>query len=159
MAGAVEFTLSDLEAQFDASMVKRVFCDNGNGRVGPRLTSALSVARRVADALLLAAWSQEQIEVLVTEDDAVRSAILDLALSEGMKGKLEWDVAGGVRERMRKAAIENLNLLAQGKLRSVAEAAGAGRNPHTKPGEVNTQRTPHTFIFAPTKARPNRGGF
>ena len=159
MAGAVELTQADMEARFTARRVKDTFCDNGSNTVGPRLAPALSAGRRIADAILMAAWTPAQIEVLMDEDDAVRNAALDLAMSEGMVGRMEWEVAGGPRETLRKSAIETLKMLAQGQLRSIGEANGAGVNPHLKRASVHTERVPHTFVFASSKALPTRGGF
>lgn len=159
MAGAVDISLGDLNDRFTAKYVTQVFCDNGSNQPGSRVYPAISAARRIADAILLKAWTAAQIEILVAEDDAIRAAILDIALSEGMAGRPQWDTPDGPRYRMKKSAIENLSLLAQGHLRSVGEAAGAGRNPHTRSGRVNTERTPHTFVFAPSRSKPTRGGF
>jgi len=120
----------------------------------------MAVARRLTDAILLKAWTEEQISALVYEDEAIRSQVLSLALSEGMEGRPEWDSgADSTRERMRKVALANLNLIVEGELRSRGENHGAGRNPHTRVGSVRTERTPHTFIFASTKAQQRRGGF
>lgn len=159
MAGAVDLSQSDMEQRFTARRVKDTFCDNGSNVVGPRLFTAISSARRMADAILMAAWTPAQIEVLMAEDDAVRAATLDLAMSEGMVGRLEWEVAGGPRETLRKGAIETLKMLAQAELRSIAENHGAGTNPHLRRASVHTERTPHTYVFAPSQAKPTRGGF
>lgn len=158
MAGTIDITLADLEGQFNARQVQSVFSDDGSGKPGARLQTAISVARRLADGVMLAAWSEAQIVTLVAEDDAIRSAVLDLVMSEGMKGRLEWDTEGGPRDRLRKAGLENLKLLAQAQLRSVGESK-AGVNPHVKAASARTERNPHTFVFAPSKARPVRGGF
>lgn len=155
---SVDLGYGDLVERFGPNLVRQVFCDNGSGTPGPRLFRSLKSGRRIADSVLLAAWSQEQIETLVAEDDAVRGSALDLVLSEGMAGKLEWDVEGGARDRLRKAALENLRMLVKGEQRSTAEKT-AGANPHIRAGRVNTQRTPHTFIFAPSRAKPRPGGF
>lgn len=153
-----DLTLADLEAKFGPSIVRQVFCDDGSGEPGPRLTSALRSGRRIGDAVLLTAWTLDQINELVANDDAVRSAMLSLALSEGMEGRIEWDSDGGQRERLRKSALETLKLLAKAEERSVAETT-AGRNPHSSIGRVNTRTTPNTFVFAPTRSQPRRGGF
>lgn len=160
MPGAVELSRTDLEAKYTASYVRSVFGDNGNGRPGPRVETALAVARRLADAVLLKAWNEEQISVLVYQDESIRSQVLSLAMSEGMEGRPEWDNgADGPRERMRKNALANLELIVKGELRSRGENHGAGTNPHTRLGSVRTERTPHTFVFAGTKSHPRRGGF
>lgn len=159
MAGAIDIALSDLEGRFAANLVRGVFCDNGSGQPGPRLQRSISSGRRIADALLLKAWSETQIETLIAEDEAIRGAVLDLILSEGMAGRMEWDVPGGPRSSLRKNGMETLKLLAEAELRSIAENHGAGTNPHTRRASVRTERNPHTFIFAPSKAQPRRGGF
>jgi hypothetical protein len=163
MAGAIDISHADLEARFSALQVKRVFCDNGSNTVnGSRIASAISTARRIADAILLTAWNQQQIETIVAEDDAVRSAILDIALSEGMVGRLEWDSDNGPREKLKKQAVDTLKLLAQCQLRSIAETRGAGENPHGRMGAVRNDRSAargKDFVFAPSKNNPSRGGF
>jgi hypothetical protein len=153
-----DLTLADLVAKFGSTLVNNVFCDDGSGEPGPRLLPSLRAGRRIGDAVLLTAWTVEQISELVANDDAVRSAMLSLAMSEGMEGRIEWDSDGGPRERMRKAALETLRLLAKAEERSVAERK-AGANPHASVGRVNTRTSPNTFVFAPSRSQPRRGGF
>jgi len=156
MAGAVDITYSDLVDRFGSEMCRQVFCDDGSGTPGPRLTASLRSGRRLADTVLLKAWTREQIEVLVAEDDAVRGAILDIAMSEGMMGRLQWESDTGARVTLRKQGIESLKLLVSGELESAAsETAG----PRIAKEAVRVARVPVAFSMAPSKARPNRGGF
>lgn len=158
MAGAIDISLSDLERKFGSRQVSLTFSDDGSGDPGVRLFDAISSARRIGDAVLLKAWSAEQIETLVSEDSAIRTEILKLVLAEGMLAHLEWEDPNGTRRALRKEALDALDLLVKAELRSRAEAI-AGENPHATSIKVRTQRTPHTFVFAPSAAKPNRGGF
>lgn len=159
MTGTVDIYLSDLEEQFDPGLVRQVFCDDGSGVPGPRLFTSCSVARAFADAVLLKAWTLEEIETLILEDPAIKSGVLDLVLAQGMKGRLMWDTKDGPRETFFKSGMNTLNLVVDGQLRSRAESRGVTKNPHVSMGRVNTQRTPHEFVFAPSRSRPIRGGF
>jgi len=159
MAGAVEITLQDLDDRFTARMVRSVFCDNGsNTPSASRLGEALSAGRREADAYLMVAWTPEQIETLIVEDSTIRAAVLDLVMAEGMAGRGEWDSEGGPRDRLEKRASSRLKLLANAEKRSRAEDV-AGINPHTTSVKVRTRTNPQTFVFAPSRAKPTRGGF
>lgn len=161
MAAPVYVSQSDLEAVFGARMVRQVFVDDGSTTPGPRLTMACSVASRQADALLLAAWGADAIVELVDNDDAIKSSICKLALAEGMEGRPEWSTSGSEdsqSEKLRKAARQTLKDLASAQLRSAGEAE-AGQNPHLSVGRVSTARSPHEFVFAPSRYKPTRGGF
>lgn len=161
MAAVVYVDQTDLENQFGARMVAQVFCDDGSGTPGPRLTRSCSVASRQADAYLLKAWPQDEIATLVENDDAVLSSICKLAMAEGFESRPEWNPAAnedGPAEKWRKSARTTLKDLAEARTRSAGEA-DAGTNPHVRVGLVNTVSTPHDFIFAPTRNRPKPGGF
>jgi hypothetical protein len=158
MAGSIDISLSDLMGKFPAQVVSGVFSDDGSGQPGHRLFESISEGRRIADAILLAAWSQEQIETLVQEDAAIRSAVLKLVLAAGMEGRPEWDSEGGYRDRLFKSATTTLDLLVKAQLRSVGERE-AGENPHASVGRVTHARDPHSFMFASTRGVPRRGGF
>jgi hypothetical protein len=155
MSGAMTLTQSDMELRFGADYVRQVFGDDGSGRAGARLAPSLLVARRTADAILMTAWAADTIEKILDEDDAVRAAVLDLAMSEGMAGRPTWDFTDGPRSSLRKAGIESLKLLADGERRSISETVSAGTNPHTRKAKVNTVER----VFAPTREKPIRGGF
>lgn len=156
MAGTVDVTYSDLVARFGAELPRQVFCDDGSGTPGPRLTTSLRSGRRLADTVLLKAWTREQIEVLVAEDDAIRGAILDIVISDGMLGRLQWESETGMRVTLRKQGIDTLKMLVSSELESVGSEV-AGKRMNTE--GVRVGRVPASFSMAPSKSRPTRGGF
>jgi hypothetical protein len=107
--------------------------------------------------VLIKAWPDPVARaVLIAEDDAVKSALVDLAMFEGMKGKPQWSGTGAPYATLRKDALAMLELLAQGQLRSAAEPK-AGANPNRK-GNITSPDNPPR-MFAPTNARPKPGGY
>ena len=155
MSGTMYFTQSDLELRFGPDYVRQVFGDDVSGKAGPRLASSLLSARRTADAVLMTAWGSDAIETLLLEDNAIRGAVLDLALADGMCGRPTWDFVDGPRDRLKKSAIETLKLLADGERRSISESESSGTNPHTRKAKVGVVDR----LFAPTRDKPTRGGF
>lgn len=152
-------TQADLNARFGAAQVVRVFCDDGSGTAGPRLPVSLEVGSREAESVLLGAWSQEAIALLVANDEAVKAKVCDLVLADGHSGRPEWQGgpdAPGVQ--MRKQALEFFRDLAKAQKRSAGEAQ-AGANPHARGGLVTTARVPHSWTFAPSANNRPRGGF
>jgi phage gp36-like protein len=158
MAGEIYVEQQDLEARFGVSQVLQVFGDNGEATPGARLPRACRSASRLADTVLMQAWPLASIPTLVAEDDSVLDAICDIALAEGMIARVEWAGDETPYVKLRKDALTRLGLVATAKLRSAGETV-AGKNPHLSMGKVSTQRTPHTFVFAPSRAKPRRGGF
>jgi hypothetical protein len=150
-------TQLDLEERYPPQFVSQVFADDGGLEPGARLAVACVVATRQADAVLMKAWPDRAArQQLVAEDDAVKSAICDLAMYEGMKGKPQWSGQGAPYATLRKDALSMLELLAQGKLRSDAEPK-AGGNPNVR-GRVSSADCPQ-FMFAPSNRRPRPGGY
>ena len=156
MAGAIDITFDDLCGNFDPATVTAVFCDDGTGRPGKRLDVAISVGRRLGDAILLKGWPTiEQIETLIAEDDAVRALMCRLIIATGMQGKAEWTGDGAPHKGLEQRTMAQLELLATAQARSVGEAA-AGKNPNA--GGTIQPGTPN-FMFAPSRSRPRRGGY
>lgn len=152
-------TEAHMTARFGADKVARVFCDDGSGTAGPRLAVSLEVGSREAESVLLGAWSQEAIVLLVENDEAVRAKVCDLVMADGHSGRPEWQ--GGADSPsvlMRKQALEFLKELAKAQKRSRAEEQ-AGANPHARGGLVTTARVPHSWTFAPSRDKRPRGGF
>lgn len=156
MAGPQYIFQADLEQRFKASVVKGVFSDDGGGVAGPRLDQSARVASRQADGVLLKAWTGDQIATLVAEDEAVWSAVCELAMAHGAEGKPEWSGEGAPFNGLRRRALEMLELLAKAHLRSRGESV-AGSNPNVK-GSIASPSSPQ-FMFAPSKGRPFPGGF
>lgn len=149
---------ADLVARFGATRVKEVFCDDGGGTVGPRLTTSLAVGSKQAEAELLKAWPSDQIQTLVDGDAAIKAAVCDLVLADGMSARPQWQGEGSPVEGMRKLAIESLRAYAAAEKRTAAEET-AGTNPNSRVGVVNVNRRCASFTFAPSASRPVRGGF
>jgi hypothetical protein len=156
MAGPQYIVQADLEQRFRPDVVKRVFSDDGGGVAGPRLDQSARAASRQADAVLLKAWTVDQVPLLVAEDEAVWSAVCELAMAHGTEGKPEWSGDGAPFEDLRRRALEMLEMLAKAQLRSRGEAV-AGANPNVK-GSVSSVESP-AFMFAPSRGRPKPGGF
>lgn len=149
-------TREDLEERYPPQHVRGVFADDGSREPGPRLPVACAVATRLGEAVLLKAWTAEQIRGLVAEDEAIKSAFCKLAMYEGADGKPEWMGEGRPYASLRKNALETLELLVKAELRSRAEAT-VGANPNRK-GSVSSPDSPQ-FMFAPSKGRPRPGGY
>lgn len=150
-------TQIDLEERYPPQFVSQVFADNGGLEPGARLAVACVVATRQAQAVLIKGWpDSSQHADLVAEDDAIKSALCDLAMFEGMKGKAAWSGEGAPYSTLRKDALAMLELLVQGQLRSVAEAK-AGKNPNVA-GRITSPDCPE-FMFAPSQRRPRPGGY
>jgi hypothetical protein len=149
---------ADLTARFGATRVREVFCDDGSGVVGPRLTTSLAVGSRQAEAELLKAWPSDQIQTLVDGDEAIKAAVCDLVLADGMSGRPQWQGEGSPVETLRKTAMESLRAYAAAEKRTAAEAT-AGANPNARVGLVTTGRPSTTFVFAPNAASPRPRGF
>lgn len=158
MAGVDYITLEDLEGRFGSRQVLRVFADDGRPSAGPRLGRSITGASRQADAILLGAFSLDQIATLVTEDQAVLDAVCDIAMAEGMKARFEWAGDSTPYTTLASEAKKVLKEVASARLRSAGETV-AGANPNARAGLVSTERSPHTFIVAPSRSRPVRGGF
>lgn len=157
MAGATLITQADLEARYPPKNVRAVWCDDGSGQPGPRLAISLAVASRVASAILLKAWPDPAQHVtLVEEDDAVKDAVCDLAMGHGAKAKPEWSGEGRPYSGLEKAAVDRLELLVKAQLRSVGEVK-AGKNPNLQT-TISSAEDPQ-YMFAPSKGRPNPGGY
>lgn len=156
MAGPVYISQADLEDHYTPTVVTNLFDDSGAGTPGPRLNRACAIASRQGDAILLKGWSPEQIATLVHEDEAVLAALCKLAMAVGGEGKPEWTGEGAPFQTAAKDARAELELLAKAHLRSRAESAGAGENPNRR-GSVS-HGTPQ-FLFAPSRSKPNPGGF
>jgi hypothetical protein len=150
-------TQADLEGRFGAMRVREVFCDDGGVVAGPRLAISLNVGSKLAVTELLKAWTYEQIELLVANDEAVKAWVCDLVLSDGMSGRPQWQGEGSPVENMRKTALDSLKALAAAEKRSAGEAM-AGANPNARVGVVNA-RSPKPFIFAPSGSCRNPRGF
>lgn len=151
-------TQADLEGRFGAMRVREVFCDDGGGVAGPRLAVSLEVGSKQAAAELLRAWPAAQLQTLVDGDEAIKAAVCDLVLADGMSARPQWQGDGSPVESMRKVALDSLKSYAAAEKRSAAEAQ-AGTNPNARAGIVTTERTPHTFVFAPSANLRPRGGF
>jgi hypothetical protein len=151
-------TQADLTARFTATRVKEVFCDDGGGTIGPRLATSLAVGSRDAEAELLRAWPSDKIQTLVDGDEAIKAAVCDLVLADGMSGRPQWQGEGSPVESMRKTALDKLKAYAAAEKRSKAEAE-AGANPNARVGIVTTGRPESTFVFAPNAASPRPRGF
>jgi hypothetical protein len=155
MAGAIDITLDDLCGVFDPATVRAVFCDDGTGRPGRRLDTAISAGRRMGDAILMTGWGADAIESLVAEDEGIRTLMCRLIVACGMIGKAEWSGAGAPYENLEKQTLDRLKMIALGQARSSGESV-AGANPNiagvTIPAEPN-------FLFAPSASRPRRGGY
>lgn len=155
MPGPVLVTQQDLEASYTPRVVRQVFSDDAQQAAGPRLSVACSVASSQATAILLKAWTEEQIVTLVSQDAAVKHAICGLAMAIGAEAKPEWSGEGrpfaGVEER----SVKWLKELAGAHIRSRGEANGAGTNP-TIAGRTN-KPTPQ-YMFAETKGK-RPGGY
>lgn len=149
-------TQADIEARYPADTVRLLWSDKGAGQPGPRLAIAIRVASRMAQAILLKAWSEEQIAELVDKDDAVKDAICDLAVAHGASKKAEWSGQDRPYAGLDKAARDTLELLVKAKLRSVGEKT-AGGNPNVK-GSIGSGVDPQ-YMFAPSKKRPYPGGY
>ena len=150
-------TQLDLEERYPPQFVSQVFADDGGLEPGARLAVACVVATRQADAVLMKAWPDRAARaLLVAEDDAIKSALCDLAMFEGMKGKPQWSGQGAPYAGLRKDALAMLELLVIGQLRSDGEAK-AGGNPNRK-GNITSPDCPQ-FMFAPNARRPRPGGY
>lgn len=150
-------TQEDLEEHYPSQFVRQAFSDDGKLQAGPRLAVACAVATRQGESVLLKAWPAESIPALVRDDEAVKSALCDLAMFEGVKGKPQWSGQGAPYANLRKDALAALELLALGQLRSIAEKGPAGANPNRK-GNIASPDSP-PFMFAPSRARPRPGGY
>lgn len=149
-------TQADIEARYPPNVTRLLWSDNGAGQPGPRMAIAIRVASRMAEAILLKAWSEEQIAELVARDEAVKDAICDLAVAHGAKAKPEWTGQDRPYAGLEKQARETLELLAKAQLRSVGEKT-AGSNPNVK-GSIGSGVEPQ-YMFAPSKKRPYPGGY
>jgi hypothetical protein len=149
-------TRADLEERFPPQHVRGVFRDDGASEPGPRLAVACAVATRQAEAVLLKAWSLEQMAGLVAEDEAIKSALCDLAMAEGVKGKPEWMGEGRPYATLRKDALTTLEMLAKAELRTRAERT-VGANPNRR-GNVGSGDC-RAFTFAPARDGSRRGGY
>lgn len=158
MPGPARITQADLEAIYAPKVVRAVFSDDSSGQPGPRLASCCLVASRRAEAILLRAWSLEQIDVLFEEDEAVKFFTVQLTLAYGAAAKPEWTREGGPYAGLEQTALKALKDLADAQVRSRAETNGAGGNPVLK-GNISTPNGPGNFVFAATRGRPNRGGY
>lgn len=156
MTTPAAITQEDLEERYPPQFVRQVFADNGALSPGPRLPVACVVATRQAEAVLLKGWPAASIATLIAEDEAVKSAVCDLAMFEGMKGKPQWCGQGAPYATLRKDSLAVLELLAVGQLRSSAEVK-AGANPNRK-GNISSPDCPPR-MFAPTRDRPKPGGY
>jgi hypothetical protein len=148
-------TQADLEARYTPRVVRQIFSDDGTQNAGPRLAIACETASAQAVALLLKAWSEEQIVTLAFEDPAVKHAICGLAMAIGAAAKPEWSGEGRPYAGLEKQSISWLKELAAAHIRSRGEAQGAGTNP-TIAGRTN-KPTPQ-YIFAETKGK-RPGGY
>lgn len=149
-------TQADLEARYPPAHVARVFSDNGADRAGSRFATSASVGCRQADAILLKAWSRDELETLVLGDDGILDAVCDLVLAHGMKGKPEWSSGEGtIYANLKRDALASLQLFVTGQQRSRAEA-DAGANPNIR--GRRTVPCPQ-FVFAPSRRNPKPGGY
>lgn len=156
MSGPSYIGQPELEAQYTARVVRGMFCDDGSTTPGPRLARCCAAASRQADAILLKAWTSDQIPTLVADDEAVQTAVCRLAMAIGGDGRPEWTGDGAPFNGAAKDARAELELLAKAQLRSRAEAT-AGSNPNVR-GTVASPETP-AFMFSPSRNRPKPGGF
>jgi hypothetical protein len=124
---------------------------------GPRLATACLVASRIAESLLLKAWSLEQIDELFAEDQAIVALTCQIAMGWGTSGRAEWSGQGAPFEGLQKAAEGALDKIAAGAMRSRGESHGAGVNA-TITGRQDAPPDPQ-FMFAPNRLRPRRGGY
>lgn len=157
MAAPIYVSQDDLESFFPSNHVRGVFCDDGSGLPGPRLTTALSAGCRQADGFLLKAWEDDNLAALVTGDDAIRLAVCSLVMAIGVLGKPEWSGEGAPYQNLRKEAFASLQLLATAQLRSRAEKTGGGANPNAR-GSIASAAVPQ-FVFAPSRRNPRPGGY
>jgi hypothetical protein len=157
VAGSTLITQADLEARYPPQHVRALWSDTGSGQPGPRLQIALDVASRVASSILLKAWPDPaQHVILADEDPAVKDAICDLAMAHGAKGKPEWSGEGRPYSGLEKSAKDTHEHLAKAQLRSVGEAK-AGKNPNLQTTIASPEEP--AFMFAPSRGRPNPGGY
>lgn len=157
MPGPARIDQGDLEANFPPQHVRRIFCDDGSGNPGPRLAKACLRASRRAEAILLRAWTLEQIDVLFAEDDSIVAESCRLAIAFGVDGKTEWSGQGAPYQGAEKAALAALRDLTDAETRSRAESLGAGTNPTIK-GSIGTPREP-AYVFANSINQTRRGGY
>jgi hypothetical protein len=158
VAAPALITQEDLEERFPPQFVAQVFSDDGSLEPGDRLAVACAVATRIGQAVLLKGWPDaSHHEALVADDEAVKSALCEIAMFEGMKGKPQWSGQGSPYFTLRKDALAVLELLVQGQLRSVAEKGTAGANPNRR-GNITSPDCPQ-FVFAPSNRRPRPGGY
>jgi hypothetical protein len=155
MAGPVYICQDDLEDRYGARRVLDTFSDDGRNMT-PRLGQACRVASRKVESILGSGWSFEQIATLIKEDEAILACVCDLAMADGIEsGRPEWAAVDNPPfARADKNARALLLQYANGELDSRGEAK-AGANPHKRVGKVRTRK----ILFAPTKDRPQRGGY
>jgi hypothetical protein len=146
---------NDLEEMYGVKPVAELFREPGTNATSVRLQTCCRVGCRKADAYLLKAWTEEQIENLVRTDDAIRSDLCDIIMHEGEKGRPEWRSGTEVTayEKAATSALKRLKELSEAQQRSVGETQGGGVNPHTRAARTGTQN----LIFAPSGGVPKRG--
>lgn len=152
-------TQADIEARHKPREVRGAACDDGSGTPGPALATALATASRRAQLILGRAWpTQEQVELLVAGDDAVKGALCDMAMYELTKRVQAWIGQDGkpLLAQINKDAEALLNALADAQLRSNGETT-AGANPRHDV-RVNSPDEPQ-FVFAPSMRNPSPGGY
>lgn len=157
MPGPARIDQSDLEALFPPQHVGSVFCDDRSGKPGPRLANTCLVASRMAESILLRAWSLAQIDVLFAEDEAVKMFTARLAMAVGVAGRPEWSGPGAPYAGLETASLKALKDLADAEVRSRAETQGAGANPRTT-GSMTSPSQPQ-YVFSRDRCSPKRGGY
>lgn len=152
-------TQAILEAHYKPRQVRDAACDDGSGDPGTSLATAISTASKRAKMILAkGGWSEESIETLVGDDDALESAVCDIAMYELTKRNLAWIDQSG-RPIMRTAkddAVALLEDVASAKLRPASEST-AGANGRFG-NRSNVRRDPQ-YMFAGSRSKPTPGGY
>jgi phage gp36-like protein len=152
-------TQLDLELEYGEEQVRQIFALPTTGQLNvARLTRAIASASDQAKSVLLKSWTEEQIGQLAAVDEGLRSAVCSIAMWLGAKATPAWRGSESPYESDRENAFEVLQSMAAATLRSVGETT-AGANPNATPALVTTRSTPQEFTLAPSKFRPQRGGF
>jgi len=149
-------TQADMEARFPPAHVRRVFSDDGSVTMGPRFDMIVDEASRQGEAILLRAFTRDQIATLVAEDAAVKGAFCKLVLAAGCEGRAEWSGQGAPYTGLYEKARQMLRDIADAELRSPAEAKAGANTTHLP--RVQTAESP-AFMYQSTRGNRSGGGF
>lgn len=152
-------TQAILELHYKPRQVRDAACDDGSGTPGVSLSTALSTASKRAKMILAkGGWNETAIETLVAGDEALQSAVADIAMYELTKRNVAWiDQSGNTILRTAKNdAVKLLEDVAAAHLRPASEAT-AGSNSRFA-GRMNTLTEPQ-YMFAGSRSKPRPGGY